>query len=153
MVRARKTPPDGRGNSGGARQGTPGRVYPQRADLRAQKISVPPSAEYGQGERLRRSQQVVPMAGAPAVPSPAVGAGPAAPSAGGTGGAAPSPDFFRATERPDEPLTHGLASGPGAGSDVLRRNASMTDPLAIQLRALYQRFPSQELADLLMDLG
>jgi hypothetical protein len=28
----------------------------------------------------------------------------------------------------------------------------MADPLAIQIRALYQRFPSQELADLLADL-
>lgn len=149
MVRARKTPVDGRG---GARQGAPGAVYPQRADLRAQKVSVPPSAEYGQAERLRRSQQVVPMAGAPAVPQPAVGAGPAAPPRpGGTGGAAGTPDFFRETERPDEPLTHGLASGPGMGPAMA--NPAMTDPLAIQLRALYQRFPSQELADLLMDLG
>jgi hypothetical protein len=43
--------------------------------------------------------------------------------------------------------------GPGAGPAALPIQPSqMTDPLAIQLRALYRQFPSQELADLLMDL-
>ncbi|MCA1841882.1 MAG: hypothetical protein LC792_01575, partial [Actinobacteria bacterium] len=67
MVRARK-PQDGRADNGGARQGQQGKPYPNRSDMRAQKVSVPPSAQYGQAEALRRSQQAVPMAGAPAVP-------------------------------------------------------------------------------------
>jgi hypothetical protein len=72
-------------------------------------------------------------------------------------GPAPAPaDLYRATERPDEPMTHGLPVGPGAGPEALRvtgaANPAMTDPLAIQLRALYSKYPSQELADLLMDI-
>lgn len=129
MVRARKNPPDGRANNGGSRQGQPGKPYPNRSDLRAQKVSVPPSAEYGQGERLRRSQAAVPMAGAPAVPQAAAGAGPLA--AGGAPGELPP--FTRPTERPGEPLTTGIPSGPGAGPEVLRSH-NRPDPELEQLR-------------------
>jgi len=44
-------------------------------------------------------------------------------------------------------------TGPGAGPEALPiQNSSLTDPLAIQIRALYQRYPSAELAAVLADL-
>lgn len=141
MVRARKQPPDGRANNGGARQGNPGKPYPNRSDLRTQKISVPPSAEYGQGERLRRAQQAVPMAGPPAAPAASqAGGGPApqgptGPMAGELG------DFTRPTERPGEPLTTGIASGPGAGPEALA-SRQRPDP---ELEALRPYLPTLEL--------
>lgn len=146
MVRARKTPPDGRANNGGARQGQPGRAYPNRADMRAQKVSVPPSAEYGQGERLRRAQQQVPMAGTPAPPSPTGGAAPAGPYAGPMAGS--QGDWLRDTERPDEPITAGVPFGPGTMAPA----AGTADPVLAQLQAYYSVFPTQDLADLIEDV-
>lgn len=138
MPRKRKSPPDGRVNSGGAREGQPGKPYPNRTDLRAQKVAVPPSAEYGQGEKLRRAQQAVPMAGAPAAPPPP-------PAAAGQAGAGGAPvemgDFTRPTERPGEPLTTGIPSGPGAGPEALAMNRR-PDP---ELEAMRAYLPTLEL--------
>lgn len=139
MVRARKRPPDGRVNSGGSREGTPGQSYGNRSDLRAQKVSVPPSAEYGQGERLRRSQQAVPMAGAPPVPTATPAGG--APASQGPMPPPPPGDFTRPTERPGEPLTTGIPSGPGGGPEVLSASRR-PDP---ELEALRAYLPTLEL--------
>lgn len=138
MVRARK-PPDGRANNGGSRQGQQGKTYGNRSDLRQQKVSVPPSAEYGQGERLRRAQQAVPMAGAAPVGSPAPAGAPAPAASQG-----PMPgdlgDFLRPSERPGEPVTTGIAGGPGAGPEALSR--PQADP---ELEALRPYLPTLEL--------
>lgn len=65
----------------------------------------------------------------------------------------PPPPFNRPTERPDEPLTAGLSSGPGPGPEALGVGfASQPDPVAIELRALYQQFPNDDLRDLIEDL-
>lgn len=147
MVRARKNPPDGRANNGGARQGQPGQRYPNRSDLRAQKVSVPPSAEYGQGERLRAAQQAVPMAGAPTVLQPAGSPGQPPPR-----WATPddTPTLTAPTQRPDEPLEAGLPFGPGPGPEVLGP-APMNDVEA-RLRALYSAYPTTELRELLAQM-
>ena len=107
--------------------------------MRAQKIAVPKSAEYGQGERLRQSQQAVPMAGAPTVPAPPVGGG--APAAAPAMMAGELPDFTRPTERPGEPLTTGIPSGPGAGPEALTAN-TRPDP---ELEAMRPYLPTLEL--------
>jgi hypothetical protein len=151
MVRARRSPtPDGRANNGGARQGTPGQNYSNRSDMRTQKIAVPPSAEYGQGAQLRRAQQAVPMAGAPPTP-PAGGAPQPGPAAFAT--PEDTPNLTDPTNRPDEPLTHGLSFGPGAGPEALGPPAP--SDVEARLRALYMRFPTQELRELIrqQDLG
>lgn len=139
---------DGRANNGGARQGQPGQSYANRSDLRTQKVSVPPSAEYGQGERLRRAQQAVPMAAAPPVPSPA------------TGGAAPpprpwaspedTPTLTAPTTRPDEPLEAGLPFGPGPGPEAL--GPPPMNDVEARLRALYMVSPNPQLRELIMQL-
>lgn len=149
MVRARKSNPDGRANNGGARQGQPGASYQNRSDLRAQKVTVPPSAEYGQGEALRRSQQAVPMAGTPVPAPPPAGAG-AAPVRYAT--PSDTPNLTDPTRRPDEPLEAGMPFGPGPGPSAAP--APMSDTEA-RLRALYQAFPTRELRELIrqIDMG
>lgn len=147
MVRARKTPPDGRSNNGGPRQGQPGQAYSNRSDLRTQKIAVPPSAEYGQGERLRRAQQAVPLAAAPpaGVPPP----GPPGAAGGGGGFATPdsTPNLLDPTGRPDEPLEHGMPFGPGAGPEAL--TPAPVNEVTARLRALYLVHPTPELRELI----
>lgn len=151
MVRPRKTPvPDGRANNGGSRQGTPGQAYPQRSDMRTQAVTTVPGQQYGQAAAQAASQRAVPMAGATPLPAPA--AAPAPPAAGG--GASP-PDLYRPTELPNEPVTHGLPTGPGAGPEALPiQGSAMGDPVAIQIRAMLRANPTnQELANLVADLA
>lgn len=149
MVRARKNPPDGRANNGGARQGQPGRAYGNRADLRTQKISVPPSAEYGQGERLRRSQAAVPMAGAAPAGTPPPAGPPANPLAGLIP-ASSTPTLGQPSRRPDEPITAGMSFGPGRTPNPNQRpHDFVRDEMEDRLRALYQHYPTRELRELL----
>lgn len=104
---------------GGRRNGTPGKAYPNRTDLNgAPRVATPslpkvaPSAQYGEATRLQQAQQTVPMGPPPGPQAPPTGAPAESPQlmqAGGLG------DFGRGTDRPDEPVTAGIASGPGPG--------------------------------------
>lgn len=146
MVR-RRNAPDGRQNNGGARQGTPGTPYQNRTDLQTQKPTAATGQAYGAAGAQLAAQKAVPIAGA------AAGVPPAVQQAAAQGPPPAPPDLYRPTENPNTPTTHGLPLGPGAGPEALPiQNAATTDPLAIQLRALYAKFPSQELADLLADI-
>lgn len=140
MVRPRKSTPDGRANNGGARQGTPGTNYPVRSDMRSQAVATAPGQAYGAATAQAASQKVVPLAAAPAPPAPAASPAAATPGAGGQP-ASPPPDPYRPTERPGEHVMTGLPVGPGAGPEALPiQQSSHTDPIAVQLRALYQRY-------------
>lgn len=140
---------------GGERTGKIGQTYGNRSDLNAPKVPtiVPKGAQYGQRQALEMSQKALPVGpGSPGAPAPiGAPAPPPAPGAAPMGGGPPAPplDFHRPTERPGEPVTHGLPSGPGGGPEVL--GSPGADPITIQLRALYSRYPSQELADLLSE--
>lgn len=84
-----------------------------RTDLLAQPG---PSRIYGQGVQRKASLQVVPLrpAEAPQAAQTAVQATrPSGPLPGEL------PDFLRPTERPDEPFTAGLSTGPGPGPEIL----------------------------------
>lgn len=103
---------------GGRRNGTPGKAYGNRTDLNgAPRVATPsipnvaPSAQYGEATRLQQAQQAVPMGPPPGASGPPGGPPAESPQLepGGLG------DFMRGTERPDEPVTAGIASGPGAG--------------------------------------
>lgn len=136
MPRNRPRTTDGRANNGGARQGQPGRLYPNRSDMRTQKVQVGPSAEYGQGERLRRAQQAVPVAATPPTPPSTP-----LPGGGGGGGRPAIGDFGRPSDRPNEPLTTGIAGGAGAGPEAL----AMTNRPDPELEALRPYLPTLEL--------
>lgn len=102
---------------GGRRKGRAGRAYSNRTDLNKGgplPVTTAPSTGYGTRVAQERAQQAMPM-GPP--PSPAA---PPPPPPAPTG---PAPGEFgdplRPTERPAEPLTSGIDSGPGPGADAL----------------------------------
>ncbi len=53
------------------------------------------------------------------------------------------------TDRPDEPLTAGLATGAGPGAEALEVPDRHDDPVATRLRAAYARYPSEDLRRLI----
>lgn len=107
---------------GGKRTGSMGRPYTNRSDLR-QSTTAPATAPtglpYGEHKALVDAQRTVPV-GSPPTP----GAGVPPPVGGGPAGyAGPQPGtlpFIGPTQRPDEPMQAGLASGPGPGPEALR---------------------------------
>ena len=141
---------------GGKRRGTPGKAYSNRTDLNnsRQPIKVAPGQAYGAAQMQREAQQVLPVAGTP-VPSPA-GPAPAAPGGAAAGAAAapagPMPGELTPlgapSQRPGEPVTAGLPVGMGPGIEAMGGALEANDPL-LQLRAVYSRFPTEELRQLI----
>lgn len=129
-----------RGTRGGRRQGRVGTAYPNRTDLQSSvPVATAPGQVYGERAAQAQAQRAVPVApppgsigpgtgqpGAPP-PPPAPGGGPSGPGGGGAAGgppAAPLPlpgqlPWTGPTERPNEPITAGMASGPGPGPEAL----------------------------------
>jgi hypothetical protein len=85
--------------SGGPRQGTPGKAYPNRTDMQMPKVV--PGQQYGQAAMQAQAQQMMPMAAPAAVPPGSL------------------PPLAGPTRRPNEPVTAGLPSGPGPGPEAL----------------------------------
>jgi hypothetical protein len=99
-----------------------------RSDLAA-PVTAAPNQPYGVAAQQRAAQGQIPMG-----PQPVAGGGTPAPSAPPAGqpdlasmlqahaanGGGPHPQgFMRPTERPNEPVTHGIPGGAGAGPEVL----------------------------------
>jgi len=83
--------------------------YAKRTDLSYQ------SQSYGDGVAYNAAKSGAPLATAPK--SPMLSQAPQVPA-----GSAPAPagvGLFEPTQRPNEPVTHGVDVGPGAGSEVL----------------------------------
>lgn len=118
--------------SGGTRQGKPGVAHPNRSDLNAPKIARFQNQQYG--------TQVAQVAQQQAAPPPAVPGPPLRPSV---------PQQFTPTsvslqsptQRPNEPVTAGLATGPGAGPEALGGLPAGSDMVA-RMQALYAAAPS-----------
>lgn len=58
-------------------------------------------------------------------------------------------DLLRPTERPSEPVTTGASFGPGPTPRMEFMPARNADPVLDELRALYEMFPSEDLADMI----
>src|SRR5271154_4579072 len=98
-----------------------GRTGPNRTDLMRpspEPITTAPGQTYGEAAQQQLAQRAAPMGAAPlagsgpvsSTPAPGVpSALPGAPMVGQNG------PLTRPTERPNEPVTHGLPMGPGAG--------------------------------------
>jgi len=85
-----------------------------------------PGLPYGQGQTTMAQQQSAPMAG----PSSVASANP-------IGGMLPAVTPLTApTERPNEPVTHGMDFGAGAGSEVLNlpRERSLSETLSSMIQ-------------------
>ena len=122
-----------RTGKGGARQGSPGQApRPNRSDLAASvPVAVAPGQTYGQGVEERRAQQAVPVSQPPGPPTgaPVPTSGPPGgdlPQAAQTAqaqGQGPFPGeipWLHPTQRPHEPVTAGMPTGPGPGPEVLQ---------------------------------
>src|SRR5689334_2097510 len=122
---------------GGKRVGSPGKNYQNRTDLH-QPIRVAPDQQYGQAQALENAQRVIPLptqSSAPAQAAPASSPAPA--GAGPTSG-----PFTRPTDRPNEPVTAGLPTGPGPGPEILTSGAGPNDTVRQTLQALYNQNPN-----------
>jgi len=75
---------------------------------------------YGQGQEFQDMQTMAPMEAAPAIPSASsVGSAPAQLQA-----MQPPVPLSAPTQRPNEPVTTGIAEGPGAGPEVMPFDAT-----------------------------
>lgn len=143
-----------RAGRGGKRAGKPGVAYSNRSDLNGPQPVANYAAgnTYGTGAELARSQQQMPVS-APQAPGPTQGP----PGLPGQPQAAPGPPpgglgtFHGPTERPNEPITHGLPTGPGGGPEVL--SAPVARPAMTLLQQVASSpFASDEIRSLLNNL-
>lgn len=109
---------------GGKRQGQVGKAYSNRHDLNpVQAPKAPTGQTYGAAGQQVAAQQAIPLPGAgagPVAPGPPPGGAPSGAPAPPTGPAPGElPSLHAPTDRPNEPLTNGIASGPGAGPEAL----------------------------------
>lgn len=105
---------------GGSRNGAVGKAYANRTDLQTGSKPLPitavPGQPYGAAGQQMAAQASVPMA-----PTSIAPAQPEAPM-GTMAGELPS--LMAPSDRPHEPLTHGLAVGPGGGPEVFPQEIS-----------------------------
>jgi len=108
---------------GGSRDGTPGTSYPNRSDLSKPKQVAIPGQGYGVQAQQIADQQALPVASSSTATPPV-----SAPETTSSPGLAAAAAFEMPqgltpvdapTERPTEPLTAGIQSGPGPGPEVL----------------------------------
>lgn len=136
---------------GGRRTGTPGASYTNRTDL-----AVPAAAASGQ-QYGQRAQQMAAQRAMPVAPPPAPNLAPPAAPRATPPGAPPEPmtmpgqvvPLDAPSMRPNEPITAGLPVGPGAGPEALGPLGGQSEDVATQLRAIYARFPNEDLRSLL----
>lgn len=115
----------------------------------AMSIQQIPGQEYGAGVEQQALQRAMPSPQAQPVGAVAAPQSPSTPTATQSASAAPAPSdpmaaaaafrgradlFGPSTTRPDEPVTHGLSRGPGAGPEVM--GGTMASPLGDTLRKL-----------------
>jgi len=114
------------------------------SDIATQVAQAPKGAEYGEAEATLRRQQVQPVAGG-ATPTPSSGPSPAPMPGMGPG---EIPGLADPSSFPEEPLTAGLASGPGPGPEALRSASFGPQELSV-LRAVYLKYQNDDLRRLI----
>ena len=119
---------------GGKRVGTPGTTYGNRSDLQ-QAVRAAPGQPYGAAAQQLQAQQAVPLSQTPPVPPPA-------------DPTAALPALTGPTQRPNEPVTHGLPTGPGAGPKAIGMSAPV-DPTVNLLKGMMQVYPNADLQAIL----
>lgn len=136
---------------GGRRNGIPGQAYGNRSDLNAGAKPIPmqavPGQQYGAVKQQIDAQRAVPMQGTPMPPT-----SPQQPTPGQPGTPDPllaqaSPvtypgdhgDPTRPTQRPSEPVTAGLAVGPGPGPEMLPTSPASAQTVGQFLQSLASR--------------
>lgn len=115
---------------GGRRNGTPGKAYSNRSDLMGQG-QRPGKGGYGpqQGTRTTAAGGRTAPAGPPMTPP-----GP---------GVDDTPFLGDPTNLPDQPLTDGLATGPGAGPEALTPNVPTASQRILKYLPEFERIAAQ----------
>lgn len=118
---------------GGRRAGQPGKSYSNRTDLNVDRAPTAPPNLAPSPAQPQQAAQVAQVPTSAGVPQP-----------GSLGTFAPS-------QRPNEPITHGLPTGPGGGPEVLTRPGVLRPgaDLLSQLRAIYLASPTEPLRELI----
>lgn len=108
---------------GGKVSAAPGKVYSNRADLnKPEPITTVPGQDYGKAAEQQAAQRAIPMSSQPVSTAPPSVPNPVpAPQAQNAPLSAPAVNpgdinLFGPTERPEEPITAGIPSGPGPSS-------------------------------------
>jgi hypothetical protein len=137
------------------------KAYAQRTDLMGPKkipVDAPTGQPYGVRAQQVAAQRAIPMArpqtdsiAAPAQSGAATPTAPrpSAPSGPPAGGVVP---LHAPSTRPDEPITAGLSVGAGPGPEVLGALRGSSETTADELRAIFVRFPTEEMRSLLETL-
>ena len=93
---------------------------------------------YGKRKEQEDAQRAVPMGRSPVEAQQVARPQPAAPGS-----------FVAPSSRPDEPITAGANFGEGPGPAYGMSEPEMMFDSLIQMRAIYNMYPSQELADII----
>lgn len=112
--------------------------YSNRTDLQNVAAKVATGQTYGMAKQQMDAQRAVPMG-----KSPADVAAVQRPVPGTLG------SLTRPTERPAEPITAGAPFGAGPNPIAAGIPMSQGDSALAELRAIYQMFPNDDLADLI----
>lgn len=97
----------------------PGKLSKRTDGGPAQKLQVAPGLAYGEKQQDLAQERTAPMAQQDTIKQFNVPQVSQPPSAAGATGTAVNAAFGAATQRPNEPITHGVNIGPGGGSEVL----------------------------------
>ncbi len=97
----------------------PGKLSRRTDGGPGQKLMAPTGMPYGDQQGLLAQERLAPMAQADNMPAPPPMSAPVGQASAAGPAAGQFPDFGRPTERPDEPISHGVDIGPGGGSEVL----------------------------------
>lgn len=117
------------------------------ADVATQVAQAPKGAEYGEAEADLQRQQQQPVAGG-ATPTASPGTAAAAGQAMPGMGPGEIPTLSDPSAFPDEPLTAGLPSGAGPGTEVLQ-SAAFGPPELSVMRGIYQKYPNDDIRRLI----
>ena len=124
--------------------------FSKRTD--AQKVATPrlsgSDLQYGDVQRLQAAQKVAPLP--EGVPQPKVPR--VQPQPVGRTETLPPWLFESESTRPNEPVTTGLSSGPGAGPEALRLATPPQDPREVVLQYLYETFDNEDALQMLTEL-
>lgn len=119
---------------GGRRQGQPGKSYTNRTDLASNRVGQSGVNTAAAGGVVAPRPQAAPPAAPPQYTTPDQ-----------------VPKLDDPTARPNEPVTHGLAYGPGGGPEAI--GPVPTDPTMATIQAAYLAHPTPELRRAIMFLA
>lgn len=137
---------------GGPRRGRQSQSYSNRKDLN-QPVRTAPGQVYGAAGQQAQAQQAIPLPAQSPPPGPsgppAAGGAPAPSPSGAALGGGVSPGDLGAlhapSQRPNEPLTAGLPTGPGPGPEAVGLAGPGDDTTLATLKGLLARYPNNDL--------